>query len=119
MPIKKHFAHQSHYLAQALHSFSLPEWAQSRAFRLVLVGLLAVCSVLYVTQMSRASVGGYQIRALEKKIERLTREQQKLEVAVMEKSSLAAISKRLDTLTMVPAKKALRLDGSASVARSK
>jgi hypothetical protein len=37
----------------------------------------------------------------------------------MEKSSLAAISKRLDTLTMVPAKKALRLDGSKSVARSK
>lgn len=105
-------------MIQALYSFSLPEWTYARSFRLVLVGLLAVCSILYVTQMSRASVGGYQIRALEKNIERLAREQQKLEVAVMEKSSLAAISKRLDTLTMVPAQKTIRLDGSNGMARS-
>lgn len=118
MPIKKHLAHQSRYIVQALHSFSLPEWTYSRPFRLSLVGLLSMCSILYVMALSQASVSGYQIRSLEKSIEQLSREQQKLEVAVMERSSLVAISKRMNSLTMVPAEKIIRLNGAPAMART-
>jgi hypothetical protein len=117
MPIKKHLAHQSRYFIQALHSFSMPEWFSSRWFRSVLAGLVAVFSFLYVIQMSKASVSGYQIRTLEKKIEQLTREQQKIEVVVMEKNSLSAINKRLENVPMVRAQKVIRLDSAPSMAR--
>lgn len=118
MPIKKHLARQSRYIVQALHSFSLPEWTYARSFRLTLLGLFGVCSMLYVMEMSHASVTGYQIHALETKIDTLSREQQKLEVAVMERSSLSAISKRMDSLAMVPAQKIIHLDGTPAMART-
>ena len=115
--MKKHLAHQSRYFIQALHSFSAPEWFSSRWFRSVLVGSVAVFSFLYVTQMSRASVSGYQIRTLEKKIEQLAREQQKIEVLVMEKNSLSAIHKRLEGVPMVRAQKIIHLDPVPGIAR--
>lgn len=117
MPIKKHLAHQTRYLLQAADVFSLPEWAHSKIFRVVLCGAVSILCFVYVVQMSRVSVSGYQIRTLEKNIERLTREQQKLEVSVIEKNSISAINKRVDSLIMVPAKNVIKLDKTPVVAR--
>lgn len=117
MPVKKHLAHQGRYIIQALYSFSLPEWTRARSLRLALVGLVSALSIVYLIQTSQASVSGYQIRTLENSVDYLSREQQKLEVAVLERSSLAAIEKRMNALTLQKAQRVIHLDVSPSVAR--
>ncbi len=116
MPIKKHFFYQVRYFLQALYSNALPEWIYSRLFRSSLIALCIIFGSAHIIQMSRASVTGYQIRSLEKKIDELAREQQKLEVAVMEKTSLVSLHKRLDTLQLVPAKKIIKLEEAPNIA---
>jgi Asp/Glu/hydantoin racemase len=68
--------------------------------------------------MSKASDSGYQIRALEKQIAQAAKEKDKLEVAIIEQSSLAALNKRMQELQMVPVQKMAQfmVEGAAAVA---
>jgi hypothetical protein len=109
MPLRKKISYQTRYFLQAVFSWSLPEWSKSTIFRLGLLSFLGVLSVLYVVQMSKAAVSGYQIHALEEKVALATKEKERLDVAILEQSSLSNLNKRIDQLQMVPAQNVAHL----------
>jgi Mg2+/Co2+ transporter CorB len=93
---------QVRYIAQAFNSFSLPAWTNSITLRIAILGLLLVSGFAYITQTSSAAVSGYQIHQLEKQVQLLTSEEQRLSSQVAEYSSLVSIQERLKNVTMTP-----------------
>lgn len=75
----------------------------STAFRLCLVGVLLLFTVLYVTQISSISTKGYDMNERQESITELKRENQKLEFAIAQHRSLQSIQARLGTLDLVAA----------------
>ncbi len=73
----------------------------STVFKINLVILLVVFSLLYVWQINSISTKGYDIASMKKKIEFLEQENRDLEVKIAQSSSLNSIQKRLVKLNLV------------------
>lgn len=103
MSFRRHVHNQYQVFTQTLHTILFPEWFTSFKFRVALLGLLVVVSILYVLQVSAAVVSGYQIEQWENKIKSLVDQEQQLTIEIADFSSISHIEKRLSELSMIPA----------------
>lgn len=60
-----------------------------------------ILGIFYVVQINATATKGFEIKNLEKQVEALKEEQRKMEVSVVEKSSLSAIQPRIGKMGMV------------------
>ena len=79
------------------------QWIFSTTFRFTLITMLLVFGVLYLMQTSSLSTKGYEINDLEKQIQALEQENQKLGFEVATHRSMNSIQNRLAGLSMVEA----------------
>lgn len=82
---------------------ALPSWCTGHTMRVVVTGLVVVMGGAYVFETSAATVNGYEIHSLEKKIARLKADVKSLEIEAVSYQSLASVEKRLSVAGMVPA----------------
>lgn len=89
--------------------FSIPDWVDSKLFRLAILGSVITMAAMYVIGVSSASNGGFELRALETKISQLQSENKQLETDLAEASSLKSITSRLPEVAMTNPTKVTRL----------
>lgn len=83
---------------QAIH-----QWILGRSCRLCLLVVLGVFSVLYIIETNAVSTKGFAISDLERKIETLEQEQQRLNVEIAKSRSMKSVEERLQKMNMVAA----------------
>jgi cell division protein FtsB len=80
-------------------------WTAPLALLLVfLLGLVALC---YVWQVNVTAVRGYDISALERRLEELKEEERKLELRATELQSVRTIEEAIPKLNLIPARKVI------------
>lgn len=89
------------YKTRREKNLAVKQWFLSTTSRFVLLLVVAALGVLYVVQTSSASTTGYQIRDLEKQIQSLDNENQKLEFEIATSRSMQSIQERLKTTDLV------------------
>lgn len=75
--------------------------------------LVVAFALVYIAQANGAVAKGYQIRELEENIERLTLENQQLEVATRKAQSIDKVAKSTKMLGLIPADQPQYVDGNA------
>ncbi len=88
------------------------EW---RVFR---VGLCVMClmgSVLYIIEMTKMSTTGFEITELQRQVEALEKENQRLDVDIASYRSLARVQERLKEKNFVVAEQVVYIRGTQSV----
>lgn len=93
-----------YYRRRALGVFgyaALPDYLTGKTARVIYVVLLAAASLAYVCQTSLAAGSGYEMRDLQKKVNTLQEDIQKINVQIAENSSMPSLEKRLAELNMV------------------
>lgn len=73
----------------------------NNACRLVAVFAMVILGVLYVAQTSAVSTRGYEISDLQKTVQNLQRDNQKLQLQIADYSSMQSIKTRLQTMNLV------------------
>jgi hypothetical protein len=97
----------------------LPRWAEGISLRLVVMVALIAVSLGYIVQISQSAVSGYEIHSLEKEVSVLDHDNEQMEVAIAEFSSLSSINQRLADTHMVPAHKITFLHAEDTLAVAK
>jgi len=105
MSLKRRLENQYQRFAFAVRTTSFPDWLSHPATRIGLAVVVLFFGVLYLLQISTTSTGGYAIRDLEKKVDTLSTEIQKVQIAVAEESAMPSIQKRLLGANMVKVEK--------------
>ncbi len=79
------------------------QWLYGTTFRALLLTVFLVFGLMYVVQTSSLSTKGYEINDLEKQIQVLEQENQRLELQIASNRSMNSIQERLVGLNMVEA----------------
>ncbi|HRY36370.1 MAG TPA: hypothetical protein P5230_00605 [Candidatus Magasanikbacteria bacterium] len=79
----------------------MPGWLFGVRGRLCLVAVNLILVVAFVLQIAAASGTGYELKKLERNIEEISFEQQKIEAQIAEVNSLASLKSRVESLSMV------------------
>lgn len=96
----------------------LKHWIVSAACRVLLICVVAMFGVLYVVEVSAISAKGYDIADLQKQIDALGREHERLTVEIAKNQSMASVVDRLPALGFVEAADVRYIETSAiTVAR--
>ena len=105
MSIKRQL--QSHYknLINSVQSIELPGWFVSLPVRIGLMAVVLILGVAYIARVTNAATTGYQINNLEKQINSLSQDIQKLEIKVAENCALSNIQNRLAATNMIAVSK--------------
>lgn len=103
MSLKRQIQFKYKNFIASLRSFSLPKWMFSKSTRIILSLLVVIFGVAYVLNTSSSATSGFAMHKLEKEVEALQIEVQKLQVEVASNSSIGNIEFRLTKLNMVPA----------------
>jgi len=77
------------------------EIIKSTTWRILLIALVVVLSVLYVFTTTATSTRGFVMNELEQKITQLEQENQQLQVQIAEQRSLGRIQEKLKETTLV------------------
>lgn len=105
-------------LADARQSGTSPQmWRQKTACRTVMLGLCIAVGVLYVVQMSGVSTKGYDIAQLQKEIQALENENQRLAVEIAKHSSITRVRERMGEMKLVAADTYVFVSTGKTVAR--
>ena len=78
-----------------------PAWLVGRGVRVFCLFLLALASVLYIGEISRAAGSGYEMKSLQKRVSALQEEIQKIDVDITSQNSMSSLDKRLRETDMV------------------
>ena len=95
--------YQNQYKTMRERRIAIRQWLLSTSFRAVLVTVVALFGVMYVVQISSASTKGYEISDLNKQIQSLEQENQRLEFEVATHRSMKSIQERLQGTNLVVA----------------
>ena len=104
MSLKRRLENQYHNFSSALHTVSLPDWVYKISTKIGLGVFLVVFGVLYLLQTSATAAGSYEIHNLEKQVDVMSADIQKVEIAIAEESAMPNLEKRLTALNLVTAK---------------
>ena len=102
MSLKRRLENQYQQFAFAIKTIALPAWFNHSLVKFGLVGATILFGVLYLLQTGITATGGYQIHDLEKQVDALSTDIQKVEIAVAEESAMPNIQKRLSSVNIVP-----------------
>ncbi len=78
-------------------------WMSSTSVRLLVLFIFVIGSLLYVLQTSAVSTTGYEITAMQKQIQSLKQENQRVQFDIATHRSMKSIQARLSGLRMVAA----------------
>lgn len=109
MSLKRRLEYSYKQIIRFIETASLPKWLDGGGMRVFLVVLLLSGGVGYVLEVSNLATTGYQLRDLEKRVEVLRAETQKIEVEIASESALSSIERRLPETKMTPAGKIIHL----------
>jgi len=84
-------------------NLAVQHWYFSTTCRIMLLAVLGFFGVLYVTQLSTASTSGYVMKDLNKQIQALQQDNQKLEFEIASQSSMQNLQERLKSTDLVMA----------------
>jgi len=73
----------------------LPEWLTGRISRCSIFVILVVCSVCYVMQIANATSSGYEMRDLQRQVNLLNEEINKINIEAVSYGSLLNLEKRI------------------------
>ncbi|MFH1947239.1 MAG: hypothetical protein ABIJ23_03735 [Candidatus Magasanikbacteria bacterium] len=79
------------------------QWFFGATFRVALLTVFLVFSFMYIVQTSSLSTKGYEINDLEKQVQAMEQENQRLELQIASNRSMNSIQERLLSLNMVEA----------------
>lgn len=105
MSFKRRFQYRYANLLAVLRSIRMFNWMFSGRTRGVLFAILAVFGILYIVKTTSFASTGYEINNLEKQVDQLENEIQKINIEVADFSSINNIKTRLSGLDMVTAEK--------------
>lgn len=83
----------------------LNQFIVGTGFRAGLLALTLVLMTCHVLKMSSVSTQGYQISKLQKQIQQLEDDKQKIDIDVAKLSSMTSIQERIQQMQMVPVEK--------------
>jgi len=100
------FKNRVNYIIGELHESTvfllrMPGWLFGSRFRFCLIGVNLLLAVVFVLQIAAASGTGYELKRLERNIQEISIEQQKIEAEMAAINSLSSLKTRIDALTMV------------------
>ena len=100
-------------------SIAVPAWMSSTTVKLVVSGISICLLVGYIAQISNLTTSGYEIVTLEKKVEGLSGDTQKLTSELATYQSISSVQKRVQGIAMVPASniKYIKISTEAAVAQ--
>ena len=82
---------------------AIQKWFFSTSCRVTMIGMIILFGVLFVVKVSSVSTKGFEISDLEKSVQELERDNQKLNVKIAEHRSMSSIQERLLNMNMVVA----------------
>jgi|GEM_PF-2532572 hypothetical protein len=95
---------QNHRMfTQFLQNWELPAFLTGVGVRLVIASLMVVLGVGYIVQIGTLTTSGYQIAALEKQVNSLDDDTQKLKSELATFQSISNVEKRIVPGSMIPA----------------
>lgn len=103
MSLKRQIQFKYKNFVSSCRAISLPQWITSKSMRVILSLTIVVFGVAYVLNTTSSATSGFEMNKLEKQVEALEAEVQKLQVEVASNSSVGNIQSRLTKLNMVPA----------------
>ena len=101
MSLKRQIQYKYKNFVSSARSVSLPKWVTSKATRVILSLIIVFFGVAYVLNTTASATGGFEMNKLEKQVEALEAEVQKLQVEIADNSSMSNIQSRLAKLNMV------------------
>jgi hypothetical protein len=103
MSYKKRLEAHYYNLIDSVRTITLPSWLFSRAIRTSLFCLVVILSVAYVLRINNASAIGYQAHYLEKDVDALAKEVQRLNIQIADAGSITSLENKIGALGMVKA----------------
>ena len=103
MSLKRQIQYKYKNFISSARSVSLPKWVTSKSTRVILSLIIVFFGVAYVLNTTASATGGFEMNKLEKQVEALEAEVQKLQVEIASNSSIGEIQARLTKLNMVEA----------------
>jgi hypothetical protein len=76
---------------------AMKQWFFSQAFRSVLLCSIIVLGILNVVQVTTASTSGYELTDLQREIQTLTHEYDRLQVKIAEKRSMVFVQEQIES----------------------
>ncbi|HYE59706.1 MAG TPA: septum formation initiator family protein [Candidatus Kapabacteria bacterium] len=80
---------------------ALQLWMVSTTSRVVLCGCVILFGVLYILETSAISTKGYEMSDLQKQIQELEQENERIDVAIADHRSMESIERRVKDLNLV------------------
>ena len=105
MSLKRRLENQYQQFTYAVKTIALPAWIDNSLVKVGLIGVVALFGVLYLLQTSATAAHGYEIHSLEKQVDAMASEVQKVEIAIAEESAMPNIERRLSAINMVKVEK--------------
>ena len=99
--IKYQLGYYYRFLVSVGSCLTPPAWLVGRGVRVFCLSLLAMASILYVGEISRAAASGYEMKSLQKQVSSLQEEIQKIDVDIASQNSMSSLEKRLQDTDMV------------------
>ncbi|PIT88281.1 MAG: hypothetical protein COU29_03375 [Candidatus Magasanikbacteria bacterium CG10_big_fil_rev_8_21_14_0_10_36_32] len=99
--IKYQFEYYHRFLLSVGSCLRPPAWLVGRGMRVICLFLLTVVSVAYIGAISRAAGSGYQMKSLQKRVDNLQMEIQKIDVDIAGQNSMSSLEKRLQETDMI------------------
>lgn len=87
-------------------------WLPTTTLRLLFLLIFSICGLLYVIETSAVSTTGYEITAIQKQINNLEQENQRLQFDIATHRSMKSIQERLRSLNLVAVADAEYINGS-------
>lgn len=102
MSVSSRIKYQYRSFMQFVFAFELPAILTGTLARVTMFSLIVLLLVGYVVQISKLTAGGFKIADLEKQVNSLADETQKMNAEVASYQSIHSVEKRLDGISMVP-----------------
>lgn len=103
MSVSARLRYQYLSFTQFIFNFELPAFLTGTLARVTILSVIVVMVIGYVVQVSNLTTGGFQIADLEKQVDSLSDETQKINAEVATYQSIHSVEKRLEGISMVPA----------------
>lgn len=101
MSLKRRIEFKYNHFVNAIRCFKLPVWLDTKAVRIVLVGIIVFVGSAYIIKTTTSATSGYEMHELEKQAASLDSDIQKTQIEIADYSSINSIQSRLAKMNMV------------------
>jgi len=103
MSIRRQIQYKYNRLVNAIKFLSLPAWIDSKAIRIVMVGVIVVMGSAYILKTTSSTTSGYEMHRMENQVAALEQDMQRTQIEIADYSSINNIQTRLASMNMIEA----------------